>query len=164
MRKRRRAALDFGPPPPMLAPAMVVSGTVPARAPRRIDPYRLAVWVRRVTLLGTVAIGLLCWFTLGTEWVPAGMRTVPDIQPGSLCVVDRRASAATVGRDVFVRVDGVLLLSRVAAVDGAALTLANPDQQAPWPDSRAFGPVPRRQVVGTVLFAITHGVEARRRG
>lgn len=132
---------------------MAVSGVVSARAPRRFDPIRVARWVRRATLVLMVGVGLWCFAVLGTERVPPGMRTVPGVEPGSLCVVDRRASSAAVGRIVFVRAGGILLLTRVTAVVGDALTLANPDPMAPFPDSRAFGPVSRDQVRGTLLFA-----------
>ena len=141
---------------------MAVSGTVPSRGRQPLDPYRLARWIRHATLVATVAIGGFCALVYGTEWVPPGMRTVPGIEPGWLCVLDRRAAAATVGRDVFVRVRGVLLLTRVAAVDGDLLTVLNPDPDAPYPDSRAFGQIERAAVRGTVLFAIESG--PRRRG
>jgi hypothetical protein len=143
---------------------MSLSGRLAAGA-RRFDPARLARHVRRTTLLLAVGLGVWASAVLGTEWVPPGMRTVPTIEPGALCLVDRRASAAAVGRDVFVEVGGVRLLSRVAAVAGDELTLRNPDPLAPYPDSRAFGPVSRRQVRGTVLvvFAPDAG-EGRRDG
>ena len=146
-------ALDITAAPPMLA-GMAVSGTVPARTRRGFDPQRVARWVRRATVVALVVFAAFCFAVFGTETVPPGMRTVPGLEPGALCFVDRRASAVAVGRDVFVRIDGALLLSRVAALDGDTVTLHNPDAEAPWPDSRAFGPVPRRQVRGTVLFAL----------
>ncbi len=140
----------------MLA-SMAVSGTVPARAPARVDPTQVARWVRRFTFVLAVGLGLWCWTVFGTEWVPPGMRTVPTISPGSLCVVDRRQSAVQVGRDVFVRAGGVLLLTRVTAVDGDAVTVHNPDPQAPFPDSRAFGAVSRQQVRGAVMVVFAGG-------
>ncbi|MBX3463504.1 MAG: hypothetical protein KF830_10050 [Planctomycetes bacterium] len=139
---------------------MAVSGTVPARRPPRFEPATAARWVRRATLLLAVAVGGYAWAVLGTEWVPAGMRTVPSIPPGSLCLVDRRASAVRVGRDVFVEVDGVRLLSRVAAVDGDLVTVRNPDAEAPWPDSRTFGAVPVPQVRGAVLVVFAPSTAA----
>jgi len=146
--------LDFGARPSMLC-AMAVSGTVPARVPKRVDPSRVARWVRRLTLLSAVGLLLWCYAVLGTEWVPPGMRTAPDIGPGSLCLVDRRASAVQVGRDVFVVADGVRLLTRVTAVDGDAVTVHNPDPMAPYPDSRVFGAIRRSQVRGVVLVVFT---------
>lgn len=138
---------------------MAVSGTVPARTRARVDPHRVARFVRRVTLVLAVGLGLWCYASFGTEWVPPGMRTVPAIEPGSLCVVDRRAGAVQVGRDVFVRVNGVRLLTRVTAIDGDAVTVHNPDAMAPYPDSRAFGALARRQVLGAVMVVFSPGGE-----
>jgi type IV secretory pathway protease TraF len=92
------------------------------------------------------------------------MRTVPNIEPGSLCVVDRRASAVQVGRDVFVRAEGVLLLTRVEAIEGDAVTVRNPDPMAPYPDSRVFGPLPRSQVRGAVMVVFAPNADGARRG
>ena len=130
---------------------MAVSGTAPGRGRSRVDPGKFARWLRGVTLLASVALGLWCYACFGTEWVPPGMRTVPAIAPGSLCLVDRRAGAVQVGRDVFVRAGGIRLLTRVEALAGDRVTVANPDPLAPFPDSRSFGAIARDQVMGVVL-------------
>lgn len=140
---------------------MAVSGTVPARTRPRVDPSSLARWVRRLTLVLAVGLGVWCYAAFGTEWVPPGMHTVPSIAPGSLCLVDRRASAVQVGRDVFVRAQGVRLLTRVQAIDGDSVLVANPDPMAPYPDSRAFGALPRSQVLGAVMVVFAPGDGAR---
>jgi len=135
---------------------MAVSGTVPARGSKgRIDPTVAARWVRRATLLAAVLFVAWSAATFGTQWVPKGMDTVPGIAPGSWCLIDCRRSAATIGRDVFVvSPDGVTLLSRVAAADDDTVTVTNPNDSAAFPDSRVFGPLPRRSVRGTVVFAL----------
>ncbi len=135
---------------------MAVSGTVPARASkRRLDPTAVARWVRRATLLGAVLFVAWAAATFGTLWVPVGMDTVPGIAPGSWCLIDCRRSSVAVGRDVFVvSPDGVTLLSRVVAVDDDLVTVRNPNEAAAFPDSRVFGPLPRRSVRGAVLFAL----------
>ena len=81
---------------------MAVSGTVPARSHPAADPLVTARRLKAATaLLALVAFG---WFLLkfGTAWVPEGMDTVPDVPPGSWCIVDRWASGLRVGSNVFV--------------------------------------------------------------
>lgn len=131
---------------------MAVSGTVPSRKVPGFDPPQLARRLRRVTWLAAAiaTVVFLCWY--GAERVPRGMNTIPGIPPGSLCLVDRRASAAKVGSDVFCDVPDLgLVLSRITAVDADTITIEHPNPQAAWPDSRAFGPLPKRALRSTVL-------------
>lgn len=145
---------------------MAVSGTVPAAAPRRVDPLRLARLVRRVSLVGGVVLGT--WFLLqfGSRWVPAGMDTVPSIPPGSWCIVDRWAVGLAVGSDVFVATPRGELLSRVASLNGDQVVVENPNPGSRWPDRRTFGPLPRRAVRATVLvvFRLDEAPSGDRRG
>lgn len=131
---------------------MAVSGTVPvAAASRGVDPLRLARVVRRISVVGGVVLGT--WFLLqfGSRWVPARMDTVPSIPPGSWCIVDRWATGLAVGSDVFVATPNGELLSRVVALTADEVVVQHPNSATRWPDSRAFGPLPRRAVRATVL-------------
>jgi hypothetical protein len=130
---------------------MAVSGTVPARRRPALDKLVIAKMLRRGTVL--LAVVAFTWFLLkfGTTWVPAGMDTVPDVPPGSWCIVDRWASGLRVGSDVFVDTPAGPVLSRVAAVDDDTVTVLHPNAGARWPDSRSFGPLPRRAVTSAVL-------------
>src|SRR5262245_49293412 len=130
---------------------MAVSGTVPARARPTFDPAVIAKWLYRATAgLAIVAFG---WLVLqfGTAWVPANMDTVPTVPPGSWCIVDRWASGLRVGSDVFVATPSGVLLSRVATLDAATLTVLHPNGESRWPDSKHFGVLPRSAVKSTVL-------------
>lgn len=135
---------------------MAVSGTVPAATrARRFDPTLVAGWIRRCTWVLAGACFVWLFTILGTQWVPAGMDTVPGIEPGSWCLVDRRAGAVQVGQAVFATTpDGVLLLSRVAAVDDTSVTVLHPNSDAAFPDSRVFGALPRANLRGVVLVAL----------
>jgi hypothetical protein len=132
---------------------MAVSGTVPARGRPPVDVMHTAKWLRRATAV--LAVVAFTWFLLkfGTAWVPAGMNTVPDVPPGSWCIVDRWAGGLRVGSDVFVDTPAGPMLSRVAAIDTEAgtVTVLHPNPDASWPDSRSFGPLPRRAVTSTVM-------------
>jgi hypothetical protein len=144
---------------------MAVSGTVPARPGRTLlDPLVGARWIRRFTMLVAIASGIWIFTAFGTEWVAAGMDTVPTVPPGSWCLVDRRASSARPGCDVFVEAPGgALLLSRVAEMDADTLTVLHPNTSSAWPDSRTFGRLPRRQLRGTVVTAFPPGEAVRGR-
>lgn len=133
---------------------MAISGTVPARSRTVLDPNRAARWLRRATLIGSVA--LLVWFfaKFSTRWVPADMDTIPTIPPGSWCVVDRWASGLRVGSDVFVDGPRGIVLSRVAELDQSTVTLLHPNAASSCADSRRFGAVPRSAVLGTVVVAL----------
>lgn len=143
---------------PML-PSMAVSGTVPSRRPPPpVDPVQVARWIRRATVALAVVCIVWLFATVSWRWVPAGMDTVPGIAPGSMCLVDRRASAVAVGRDVFVTTpDGAVVLSRVTAIDPEHVTVINPNPEAPYPDSRVFGALPRDRLRGTVLCVLAPG-------
>jgi hypothetical protein len=110
--------------------------------------------LRRATFVG--AIGVFCWFFLrfGTEWVPAGMDTNLALPPGTWCVVDRWSRGVRVGSDVFVDGPDGLLLSQVAAIDAAAVTLQHANPASLVADSRQFGPLPRAQLRGTVVVGL----------
>jgi hypothetical protein len=136
---------------------MAVSGTVPARVQPAFDPQSFARRLRRWT---TVVAVLACtWFLLqfGTAWVPEGMDTVPEAPPGSWCIVDRWCVGLRVGSDVFVDTPDGRMLSRVAALDAETVTLLHPNAASRWPDSKHFGPVPRRQVHSTVMVVFPVG-------
>lgn len=143
-------------------------GEMASAAPRRarLDPLVLARRLRRLTLL--VAAGAAIWFftCFGAKWVPAGMDTVPEIPPGSYCILDKRQSTVQVGSNVFLEVPGTgLLLSRVAAIDGDTVTVRHPNPRSTLPDSTTLGPLPRRCLCGVVLgvFASGDGGQARGR-
>lgn len=113
---------------------------------------RIARRVRQLTLIGALAAGIWVFTCFGTRWVPPGMDTVPEVPPGSYCILDKRQASVKVGSNVFVDVPGTgVLLSRVDTLDGIAITLHNPNPLSQMPDSRALGPVPLRCVVGVVL-------------
>jgi type IV secretory pathway protease TraF len=130
---------------------MAVSGTVRARTTPAVDPVRAAKVLRRVTV--AIAAVLFTWFALqfGSAWVPANMDTVPAVPAGSWCIVDRWATRLRVGNDVFVDTPAGPMLSRVAALDADTVTVLHPNADSRWPDSRSFGPLPRRAVTSTVL-------------
>lgn len=114
----------------------------------------LARRIRRWTLLlgvGALVLGYLCF---GARWVPADMDTVPEIPPGSFCVLDKRDRAVQVGSHVFVELPGAgVVLTRVATRDGDRITVRHPNPGSAIPDSRAVGSVPLAAVRGTVLGA-----------
>jgi hypothetical protein len=134
-----------------MLPAMAVSGTVPARTRPGFDASRIARRLRRWTI--GLAIAAFTWFLLqfGTAWVPATMDTVPDVPPGSWCIVDRWSIGLRKGSDVFVETESGPLLSRVAAIDAETVTLLHPNGSSPWPDSKHFGALPRSRVLSTVM-------------
>jgi hypothetical protein len=139
----------------------VTSAEAPARPPlragaagrARLDPRRLQRWVVRAALpvlVVAVAALLLCFSVLR---VPAGMDSIPRIQPGSWCLIDKRAGSVRAGCVVFVDVpDGGTLLARVTeiAADGS-LWVANDNLQSALPDSGDFGRLPASSVRGVVL-------------
>ena len=133
--------------------AMAVSGTVPApgRKPR-LDPMDVARWLRRATWLFAAVVLLWLFLSFSTQWVPAGMDTVPTVPPGSWCIVDRRLSSVRVGCDVFVEPPGGgMLLSRVTELGPDTVTVQHPNPNSDHPDSRTFGALARRQLKGMVL-------------
>ena len=136
-----------------------------ATARRRIDP---AVWARRVrrgTLVVAVVLLVAAFALFGTQWVPAGMDTVPDVPAGSYCILDKRLGAAQVGRDVFVTTPaGNLVLSRVVARDAETITVNHPNAGAAAPDSRSFGALPLRAVRGTVICVFPPDTASPARG
>jgi len=134
---------------------MAVSGTQPSNYRPRVDVLATARWVRRVTWIGGSLLVMVFFTCFGSERVPLGMNTLPDISPGALCIIDRRDAAIQVGRDVFVEVDGLgLLLSRVVAADGQSIRVEHQNPSAAWPDSRHFGALPRTRVRSTVIIAL----------
>jgi len=131
---------------------MATDARAPGRRRTRFEPAAVARLVRRATWLLLFGAGAVFFWRFGTERVPLGMNTVPSIPPDSWCIVDRGARAARVGSHVFVDVPQLgSLLSRVAAIDADTITVENPDPLAAWPDSRSFGPLPRRCLRSTVL-------------
>lgn len=133
---------------------MAVSGATPAITIAGFDPIRATHWLRRATWIAAAV--LFAWFFLrfGTRWVPAGMNTIPDLAPGSWCIVDRWASGLRVGSDVFVDGPDGVVLSRVTALDADTVTVQHSNPSAAWPDSRTFGPLPRRAVLATVMVVL----------
>jgi hypothetical protein len=130
---------------------MAVSGTVTSQPSRRVDPLRLARFVRRATFVGAALAGTWFFLQFGSRWVPEGMDTVPSIPPGSWCVVDRWSMGLRVGSDVFVRTPAGELLSRVAAIDARGIELEHPNPASVHPDSADFGPIARDSVLATVV-------------
>lgn len=127
----------------------------PSRDRRRFDPARIATWIRRTTAVCAAALAIWVFTVLGTEWVPRDMDTVPDIPPGSWCVLDRRQSRVAVGSDVFVDVPGLgLVLSRVVELGPDTVTVRHPNAASSVPDSRTFGALPRRCIRGIVRVAL----------
>ena len=124
------------------------------RSMRELLPNRLARTARRVTLLiGVAAVaGFLMKFE--TRWVPAGMDTVADIPGGSWVVLDRWCSGLRVGSPVFVSTPHGDLVSCIAAVEDEAVTIRHPNPDAAWGDSRHFGAIPMRDVIGTVVVTL----------
>jgi hypothetical protein len=147
----------------MTAGDMAVSGTVPARPRKAVDPLATAKRLKRATAL--FAVIAFTWFALqfGSAWVPAGMDTVPGVPPGSWCIVDRWAIGLRVGSDVFVDTPAGRVLSRVAAVDGDRVTVLHPNASSAWPDSRQLGPLPRDRVASTVMVVFPPAEERRGR-
>lgn len=134
------------------ADGMALSGTVPAKRRLGLDPSPATKWIKRLTwaVAGVTVLGFFTCF--GTQRVPTGMDTVPAIRPGSLCIVDKRKSAIREGSNVFVDVPGGgTVLSRVTALDADTVTVLHPNPGSRLPDSRSFGPLPRRMIRSTVL-------------
>jgi len=125
---------------------------------RALATQRMARRIRRITLvLAIVLLGWL-WLTYGGRWVPAKMDTVPDIPPGSFCVVDKRPATVQVGSHVFVELSGSgVVLSRVSAREGDRIRILHPNASSSLPDSRTLGEVPVEAVLGTVLGAFKPG-------
>lgn len=136
---------------------MAVAGTVPGRPAPRFDPTLLARRLRRWILLSSIAV--FAWFLLqfGTMHVPAGMDTMPGAPPGSWCLVDRWAVGLRVGSDVFVDGPAGLVLSRVVALTDDTVSIEHPNSRSRHPDSRQFGPIPRRAVRSTVMTVLAPG-------
>jgi type IV secretory pathway protease TraF len=130
---------------------MAVSGTVPSAGVPRFDVTQQAKRLRRVT--SWLAAVAFAWFLLqfGAAWVPAGMNTVPAAPPGSWVIVDRWSIGVRVGSHVFVDGPDGRVLSQVAQIDGDSLRIEHPDPGASHRDSRAFGPLPRSALAGTVI-------------
>lgn len=138
----------------MLQP-MAVSGTVAASTPSPLQLTTVAKWVRRVTLVVTVCVGL--WFALkfGTRWVPVGMNTVPEIPAGSWVIVDRWASGLRVGSDVFIDTPHGELLSRITELHEHEVIIAHPAEYSGYGDSAKFGPLPRENVRSTIVVVFS---------
>ncbi|MFT4513579.1 MAG: hypothetical protein ACI89X_002824 [Planctomycetota bacterium] len=130
---------------------MAVSGTVPASKPTRLQPTTVAKWLRRITIVFAVVCGLWFFLKFGTQWVPAGMDTVPDIPAGSWVVVDRWASGLRVGSDVFIDTPHGELLSRVTELRDDEVMITHPAVRSGYGDSALFGPLPRANVRSTVV-------------
>lgn len=116
-------------------------------------PQRLARIARRATLvIGLLAIG---WFLMKfeTRWVPPGVNTIAEVPAGSWVILDRWTTGLRVGSDIYCVTPHGELVSRVSAIDGDQVSIQHPNPEATWGDSRLFGPIPREQVVGTIVVA-----------
>ena len=133
------------------AAGMAVSGTVPSPKPQRLQPTTIAKWVRRATFVFGVVAGTWFFLKFGTQWVPAGMNTIPDIPAGSWVIVDRWVSGLRVGSDVFIDTPQGELLSRVTELRGDQVIIAHPYQYSGYGDSAQFGALPRGNVRATVV-------------
>ena len=101
-----------------------------------------------------VALATVAWAVRRTEVVGTSM--APTLDPGDRVVVVRlpRWWRLAPGQLVAVpdpRVPSRLLVKRVAAVSGPTAEVRG-DNEAASTDSRHFGPVSRRRVVGRVLY------------
>lgn len=143
---------------------MAVSGTVPARRKVGVDPMRYAKWIRRGTVIAAVVT--FAWFFLrfGTQWVPRGMDTVPELPPESWCIVDRWASGIAVGSVVFYEGPLGLMVGRVSEVDEQSFAVRNDNEASRVPDSNSFGKLPRSAVRGIVVGALQPSVGDPRGG
>ena len=130
---------------------MAVSGTVPSSKPSRLQPTTVAMWVRQLTLVFGVIAGSWFFLKFGTQWVPAGMNTVPEIPAGSWVIIDRWSSGLRVGSDVFVDTPNGELLSRISELRQNEVVLRNPNQHSGHADSADFGALPRNKVTATVV-------------
>ena len=130
---------------------MAVSGTIPSRRTPRPQATQIARWVRRITLVVTVAAGAWFFLKFGTRWVPAGMNTMPDIPAGSWVIVDRWASGLRVGSDVFIETPRGEILSRVTGLTETEVVIENLNRNSSWIDSATFGPLPRANVAATIV-------------
>jgi len=132
--------------------------TVPSRHAAPFRPLRYARWLRRVVLL--TAVLMLAWFFLKftTRWVPIGMNTVPTMPAGSWLLCDRWSSGLRVGSTVFVDAPFGELLTRVSKMTDEQVWVQNPNDEAAYPDSDEFGPLPIEAVRATVVvtFAPEH--------
>ena len=129
---------------------------------RAMSRVHFAKRLRRWTLvLGMVALAW-SWLWYGARWVPAGMDTVPDMPPGTFCVIAKRTGSVHVDSHVFIEIGGGdVVLSQVVGVDRAAGTVSirHPNPESRIPDSRALGSLPLRSVQGTVLGAFKPGAD-----
>ena len=121
---------------------------------RAMSQVRLGRKLRRWGLIPTAI--LLVWLCLsyGVRRVPDDMDTVPQIPPGAICVIARDSDIAKAGSHVFVRLpDAGVVLTQIESRDGDMIRILHPNAASRWPDSRQFGEVPARAIVGTVLSA-----------
>lgn len=145
----------------MLSPTMTGDTAKPLEPPRRrgFDPARLGRTIRRATLPLAIVAAIVFFQCFGSMRVPEGMDSMPDIPPGSLCLIDKRSGPPRPGKEVFVAVpDGGTLLTRVVAVgaDGS-LRVQNDSPTTRLPDSDQFGDLPATALRGVVMvvFAAT---------
>ena len=104
------------------------------------------------------ALGAACGLVLGLRWrrvVVHGASMTPTLQPDDRLLL-LRAGRPRPGQLVAVRdprVQGRLLVKRVSEVDHrSGLVTVVGDNPGASTDSRVFGPVPRRAVVGRVVY------------
>ncbi|MGE3174106.1 MAG: hypothetical protein AB7O97_15875 [Planctomycetota bacterium] len=138
---------------PASTPAEAPATAAARPAADRIHSLRLARLARRLTLPLALVLGAALFWCFGAIRVPAGMDTLPEIPPGSLCILDRRDGRLQPGMAVFVDLpDGSTLLSRIEAVDDEGrLIVRNDNARSRLPDSAAFGALPRSAARGVVL-------------
>lgn len=107
--------------------------------------------------LGFIA-GVAWWARRFERFEVTGESMVPALIPGDFVLVDRHAYHGRVPRrgDVVVsrdpRMEGRLLVKRVARVDLHDMVWLEGDNGEASTDSRAFGPVPLDHIEGRVVF------------
>lgn len=120
---------------------------------RDLLPQRLARIARRVTLGIALVAVVWCLFKFETRWIQPGMNTMDEVPGGSWVLLDRWATGLGVGSDVLVMTPHGEVVSRVSALDDETISIRHPNPTATWPDSGAFGPLQRDQLLGTIVAA-----------
>jgi hypothetical protein len=121
-----------------------------------VNPNRLRPWVMRGGLLATFVVAVLLFTNYGTFRVPDGMDTMPELPPGSFCLIQKEPREVRVGAVVLFRVPGGgMLLSRVAAVHDHGVVVAHDatDSRFGQLQGDAIGVVPFTELAGLVLYA-----------
>jgi hypothetical protein len=142
----------------VLAPAVeprlqVVHGsTLPCSLPVRVDPRKLKPWVRAGVFAAVAVVLYLMWTHYGWMRVPGGCDSMPDLPPGTLCLVAEHPDEVPVGSVVFAAVPGGgVVVSRVVGSDAETVSLEHDDPRSRCGFGRARGAVARGAVLGLVL-------------